>query len=235
MRHSLWLFLILALLLLIYHSLSTYPPEEWRDFALGRFYLFRGEKRKAEEEFQKALEKGKSSPSVLLEIGKLFISTGDLARGEKFLRQAAEKHTSVTNYYLLGQCLYREGKLKEAEETLQKALELDPSNPYVLNDLGYIWLEQDKNLEEAVAMLERAAKKAHSPEILDSLGWAYVKTGRVKEGLELLKKAVEGNPYSWELRYHLAVAYEKMGDKAFSQVELKKAEALLKRQQQVIR
>ncbi len=226
----LFFIILLCLVLSIHHFLTSYPPREWRDLALGRFYFFRGDKEKAEKEFQKALENARSKPEILLEIGRLFLVREKGEQGEKFIRQLANKFPSSTTYYLLGQCLYLQGKLEEAEEILQKALELDPSNPYALNDLGYIWVEENKNLGEAVKMLERAVRKVRTPEILDSLGWAYVKTGRVEEGLKLLKKAVAENPYNWELRYHLGVAYEKLGERAFAEVELKKAEILYNRQ-----
>lgn len=229
MRSSFWLIILLGLAFLIHYSYTTYPPQEWRDYAIGRFYFFNGDKKRAEEEFRKALENPQTSSEVLIEMGKLFLSVGDWGKGEEFIRKAVEKHPSASSYYLLGQCLYLQGKLKEAEETLQKALELDPTNPYVLNDLAYIWVDQGKRLEEAVAMLERAVRKVQSPEVLDSLGWAYVKTGRLEEGLKVLKKAVQLNPYSWELRYHLGVAYEKLGKPAFAKVELGKAEILHER------
>lgn len=230
MKAGFWFFLFLALLMLIHYSLSASPPEEWRDFAIGRFYLFQKDEKGAIRAFKKVLEKRQINPRVLLEIGRLLLSVGKQEEGEEFLRRAVERYPSADTYYFLGQSLYLDGKLGEAEEVLEKALELDPSNPYVLNDLGYIWVEQDKRLDEAVEMLERALRKVRSPEILDSLGWAYVKEGQVKRGLVLLKQAVERRPYNWELRYHLAVAYEKLGKKAFSQVELRKAEILFNKQ-----
>jgi tetratricopeptide (TPR) repeat protein len=82
-------------------------------------------------------------------------------------------------------------------------------------------------LEEAVELLKRAVRKSKSPEILDSLGWAYVKLGEVEKGLKLLKAAVERIPDNWEVRYHLSVAYKKIGNLAFAKVEEEKARILL--------
>lgn len=217
---------LLIFIFLLYYLLTTFPPQEWRDYAIGRFYFFKNQEEKASKEFNVAVAKAKDKANLLLEIGKLYLSIGDLKKGEEFVRESAQKHPSPYTYYLLGQFYYRHNKLNESEQYLKKALELDPTNPYVLNDLGYIWVEQGKNLDEAVRMLELAVKKVRSPEVLDSLGWAYVKTGRVEEGLKLLKKAVVGNPRSWEIRYHLGVAYEKMGKIPFAQVELNKADIL---------
>lgn len=235
MRSGFWIFLLFGLLFLVHNLLKKYPPQEWRDYAIGRFYFFQRDRGKAEQEFDKAVENSQGKSGILIEIGKHYLSVKDWEKGEKFIRQAVNILPSPETYYLLGQCLYMQGKLEEAETNLQKAMELDPTNPYVLNDLGYIWVEQDKNLEKAVQMLETAIKKVRSPEVLDSLGWAYVKTGKIEDGLKLLKKAVEGSPYNYELRYHLAIAYAKLGKKPFARVELKKAELLLNKAEANIR
>ncbi|MBC7327861.1 tetratricopeptide repeat protein [bacterium] len=229
MRKGIWILLLFVLALLINHSLSSYPPSRWRDFILLRYYLFNAEKKKAEKKINEVLEKNADNPKIILATAQLLALNGDIEKAEEFLRRAAEKFPNDEIYYFLGQFLYLQGKMDEAEKSWEKALQLNPSNPFVLNDLGYLWVEKNKKLDEAIEMLEKAAKMVRSPEILDSLGWAYLKYGKMKEGLQLLKKAVQGNPYSWEIRYHLAIAYKQVGDEASAKVELKKAEILSQR------
>ena len=59
-----------------------------------------------------------------------------------------------------------------------RALVLEPDQPLVLNYLGYSMVEKKENLDEALAMIEKAVKS--EPEdgyITDSLGWLFYQRG----------------------------------------------------------
>ena len=58
-----------------------------------------------------------------------------------------------------------------AEPDFQKALQLQPNQPYVLNYLGYSWAVQGRHLPEARQMIAKAAElRPNDGAILDSLG-----------------------------------------------------------------
>jgi len=79
-----------------------------------------------------------------------------------------------------------------AEVDLKKALQLAPNEPAVLNYLGYSYVDQNRNIQEALAMLEKAhALKPSDGYIADSVGWAYFKIGRFADAARLLENAVE--------------------------------------------
>ena len=62
-----------------------------------------------------------------------------------------------------------------------------------LNDLGYLWVDQNKHLHRSLKMVEIAS--AAEPDNIayrDSLGWAYYRLGRFEEAVRELKKAAEG-------------------------------------------
>ena len=46
----------------------------------------------------------------------------------------------------------------QAEADLLKALELEPEQPFVLNYLGYSWVDQGLNLDRAKGMLHRSVE-----------------------------------------------------------------------------
>ena len=53
-----------------------------------------------------------------------------------------------------------------------RALELEPDQPLVLNYLGYSWVEQGRNLDDAKTMIEKAVElRPDDGYIVDSLGW----------------------------------------------------------------
>jgi len=60
----------------------------------------------------------------------------------------------------------------------------------VNNDLGYLYADQSKNLEQAEKMIRLAVQsQPENPAYLDSLGWVLFRLGRHAEALEALKKA----------------------------------------------
>ena len=52
-----------------------------------------------------------------------------------------------------GIALERSKQWDRAEKDFTRALELEPDQPLVLNYLGYAWVEQGKNMEEALSVL----------------------------------------------------------------------------------
>ena len=63
-----------------------------------------------------------------------------------------------TLFYFRGICFERSKQWPKAEADFKKALELYPDQPLVLNYLGYSWVDQGINLEEAFKMLRRAVE-----------------------------------------------------------------------------
>jgi Flp pilus assembly protein TadD len=62
----------------------------------------------------------------------------------------------------------------------------------------------------------------NSPAIIDTLGWMLTEQGNVARGLPLLQKAASLAPAAPEIRYHLAFALNKSGDKVSARKELDK-------------
>jgi len=101
-----------------------------------------------------------------------------------------------------------------AEADLQHALKLSPDQAQVLNYLGYSWVDQGRNLTQALAMLEKA--RSLSPfdgYIVDSVGWAYYRIGRYADAAKTLENAVLLVPGDSTINDHLGDAYWKVGRK----------------------
>lgn len=111
-------------------------------------------------------------------------------------------------YYSRGISLERSRKWARAETDFLKALELEPDQPYVLNYLGYSWIEQKKNLLRAKRMIEKAVRQR--PEdgfIVDSLGWALYRLGDYAGAVIHLERAVLLEPGDPIINNHLGDAY----------------------------
>ena len=114
--------------------------------------------------------------------------------------------------YTRGIALERSGRWERAEADLKKALEFEPEQPYVLNYLGYSWIEHGRNLEQAEKFIRRAVElRPNDGFIADSLGWVFYRTGRYEEAVEQLERAVALEPGDPVINEHLGDAYWKVG------------------------
>ncbi|MCU0907716.1 MAG: tetratricopeptide repeat protein [Rhodobacteraceae bacterium] len=115
-------------------------------------------------------------------------------------------------FFARGITLERTDRWDEAEADFRRALELNPDQPQVLNYLGYSLVEQRRNLEEALSMIERAvAARPEDGYITDSLGWALYRMGRYDEAVGPMERAVELAPVDPVITDHLGDVYWMVG------------------------
>jgi tetratricopeptide (TPR) repeat protein len=113
-----------------------------------------------------------------------------------------------TTFYFRGICYERSKQWAKAEPDFRKALELYPDQPYVLNYLGYSWINQGVHLDEGMSMIKRSVEqKPDDGFIVDSLGWAYYRLGNNGEALKNLERAVELKPDDPTIHDHLGDVY----------------------------
>jgi tetratricopeptide (TPR) repeat protein len=113
-----------------------------------------------------------------------------------------------TLFYFRGISFERSKQWPKAEADFKTALELYPDQPLVLNYLGYSWVDQGVNLEEAFKMLRRAVElRPNDGYIVDSLGWAHFKLGQYADAAQTLERAVNLKPADPVLNDHLGDAY----------------------------
>jgi Flp pilus assembly protein TadD len=73
-------------------------------------------------------------------------------------------------------------------------------------------VEQRRNLDEALTMIERAvALEPESGYIVDSLAWVYFRLGRYQEAVAPMERAVELLPTDPIVNDHLGDVYWKVG------------------------
>lgn len=117
-----------------------------------------------------------------------------------------------TILYSRGIALERSRQWDRAEKDFLKALEIEPDQPFVLNYLGYSWVEMGKNLAQARDMLERAvAQRQDDGYIVDSMGWALYKLGEFVDSVVYLERAVALRPQDPVINDHLGDAYWRVG------------------------
>lgn len=141
-------------------------------------------------------------------------TAGSLAtfkRVEEYCLKEAQPLTSYF-YYQYGATLDKAKKMSEAEETLQKALTLDPKNHFAMNHLGYMWAEHSINLPEAEKLLQKALElNPDESAYLDSLGWIYFQMGRYPDAEKYLSKALVDMPDDPVVNEHMGDIQKKLG------------------------
>jgi len=117
-----------------------------------------------------------------------------------------------TLFYSRGVCNERLKDWPAAEADFKKALALAPEESLVLNYLGYSWVDQGRNLKQAMEYIRKAVKlKPDDGYYVDSLGWAYYRLGNLPAAVETLERAVELKPDDPIINDHLGDAYWKVG------------------------
>ena len=152
------------------------------------------------------------------------MALGSIQRGRKDFADCAQTYSkgiaTIANpekpnwliFYFRGICNERAKAWDQAEADLKQALKLVPDPPHVLNYLGYSWIDQGLNLEEGMRMIRRAVEqRPDDGYIVDSLGWAYFRTGNYDEAVKNLERAVELKPDDPTINDHLGDAYAKTG------------------------
>jgi tetratricopeptide (TPR) repeat protein len=113
----------------------------------------------------------------------------------------------------------KSGNYVKAIEHLRKVVEADPRNVIGLNNLAYLLAEHTNQADEALKYAQMAKELAPDDVTVDgTVGWAYFQKGMYPKALQTLQDSVrrEGEKVisgTAIRRYHLAMAYAKMGDK----------------------
>ncbi len=111
----------------------------------------------------------------------------------KKLNKNSEEYADVL--YRRGSSYERLGDDKRSDNDLLKSLSIKPNDPYVLNYLGYSWLERGYEIQEAINMLNNAYnQKKNDPYIIDSVGWGYYLIGDYINAENFLRKAIQIMP-----------------------------------------
>jgi len=126
------------------------------------------------------------------------------------LAEVEERHWRLL--YTRAITFERMGAWERAEPEFRRVLEFVPDEPQVLNYLGYSLIEQDRNLDEALGMIQRAVEaEPDSGYITDSLGWAYYRLGRYEDAVPVMERAVALMPTDPILNDHLGDVYWAVG------------------------
>ncbi len=150
------------------------------------------------ETLRAALEIKPDGISLWQSLGDVLRQNGDMAEARDAytesiaLLPAPDIRPAWRLYYARAIVEHRADNWPAAEADFRQALALNPDQPDALNYLGYSLVERREKLDEALDMIETAAKaKPDSGAIADSLGWVYYQLGRFEEAEVAMEIAVQ--------------------------------------------
>ena len=151
----------------------------------------------------------------------LFKATEDLAT------QSQPDLLTDAFYFSFGASAERLKKFEDAAKLFRKSIDLVPQNnpqraamPY--NYLGYMWLEQDMNIEEAGQLIIMANDlNPDSGAYIDSLGWYFFKKGEFQNAVDTLLRAAKVMKENED--HEDAVVYDHIGQAYFQLGQLTEA------------
>ncbi|MDP9268157.1 MAG: rhomboid family intramembrane serine protease [Acidobacteriota bacterium] len=141
----------------------------------------------------------------------LALERDDCATAMPLLAQAMEKRPAQADVHrALAFCYEKSERVGDAVREYRRAVELDATDAYSWNRLG--WLTLDKDPAQAADAF-RAALRADpkSVEAHQGLGLALVDSGHAGEGLKELEQAAASSPSEPKVLHALAYAYRKLG------------------------
>lgn len=141
-----------------------------------------------------------------------------------FARAAIEKNPSfVTAYNTLGVVYQRHGDLALAERVYRRALEREPENTSVMNNLVPVLAALGKK-DESKALAERLAHIEPTPPFyFFQKGMKAMQEGRYADAKALFGREVKRSPYYHEFHFWLAIAHLRLGEAHAADDEMARA------------
>jgi spermidine synthase len=116
-------------------------------------------------------------------------------------------------HFNMGDILVALGDTAGAIGSYERAIELDPDDPDIANNLAWFYAVKGENLERALELALSATGKDRHAGYFDTLGWVYYRMGDLDSARRHLEQALEIETNRVESLYHLAVVHGRMGEK----------------------
>ncbi|MFP4011675.1 MAG: tetratricopeptide repeat protein [Spirochaetaceae bacterium] len=174
-----------------------------------RLYLS-GEWSEAQQAFLTLSESYPESPFILLVLGNINYSLGNLERSVELYNEAVRLNPDYgIAYYKLGVCYYRMGKLDDALQAFSTVIELRSQSHAMASyfvGLIHFFMGNDDEAEQGFAAFREV-----SPESMIAnyyLAQIKIKRKKYDEALALLGELAETTPHFAEVYYLLGVAHQ---------------------------
>jgi len=193
----------------------------------GRLAFETGEYAKAADLLTKVTAQNPDAFDPVALLANVYAEQGDGARARALLEQFASKHPDMAApRTAIGVIYQAAGQPDEARKWYEQAITIDPREPVAAAHLARLYLEDPAKIESAVDLARTAATQSgDQPDVHDTLGWAYFKSGRTRSAVAELEQAVRLDEGNATYQSHLSDARRALA----AENEQNKATALIRR------
>jgi tetratricopeptide (TPR) repeat protein len=113
---------------------------------------------------------------------------------------------SVQIFTMAAYAAWMQKQYDRAVEMYEEALDIDQDNTTAMNGLGFLLVESGKDVRRGLELCKKAVDKyPQNAAYLDSLGWAYYKTGELAEARQWLRRALDLAPRHKDISSHMKI------------------------------
>jgi len=179
-----------------------------------------------------------AAPELAIKLHSALLASGNMAEAEKMALSWNKEHPKDMAFRLhQGDIATARKEYPQAIQQYQAALDIQPNNPLVLNNMA--WVSGQIKAPKAIEYAEKANRLApNQPPFMDTLAMLLANKGETDKAIELLRKALDLAPQAAAIQLNLAKvlistgkkdearkeldAIAKLGDKFPSQAEVSK-------------
>lgn len=154
------------------------------------------------------------------DLGKIYEAQGKNEIALEQYQAALEKDPKFYSALMhVGDLAYRMNLYGVSEKAYKKALQIQPENGDIYNNLCWVYLKQGANAEQSLELVRKALEltPAHQAYYLDTLGVALQHAGRYPESIDAFMRSLsllreEERGAKAEVYDHLADVYRAVGE-----------------------
>lgn len=153
-------------------------------------------------------------PDPLIMISEMAVQPGEAGQAARmFVRDMMQSDTPPPALYsIMGTVAASEGQFDEAVGYLERACQAQPDDAQSLNNLAWVLLQQQRDLERAFKLSSQAVLlDPQVPIYRETRGQLLVRLGHYEEAIPELEFALNGLGDEASIHEALAIAYERLG------------------------
>ena len=170
--------------------------------------------------YRSAIRLAPASPELGVKLNTALLSSGNAAEAEKMAAAWLKDHPKDALFRLhLGDTATSRKDYAQAAQHYHSALEIQPDNPLILNNLA--WVSGELKSPKAIEYAEKANQLApNQPPFMDTLAMLLAQKGESAKAIELLRKAIGIAPQAALIQLNLAKVLIGAGQKDAARKEL---------------
>jgi tetratricopeptide (TPR) repeat protein len=190
-------------------------------------YVLVGNAVKAEQALLQVVSREPNYQGAHVELANLYVEQNRLDVARQRLALVTKGDAAIGAQAMLGMILQQEDKREEAIGVFEKVVAMAPEHAVASNNLAWLYADAGERLNIALQLAQTATRlEPANASFHDTLGWVHLKRGAGDLAVTAFSESVKldgSDPY---YRYHLAMAYAKIGESKKATAELRRALAL---------